>query len=83
MSHWVDSNESDPGTAVVEFFAFLAEALAAYAEQDRLRRRRRALLPAALAGVGLVFWTTRKCAACLGVLSRSTRVVAASPRTSG
>jgi hypothetical protein len=65
MSHWVDSNESDPGIAVVEFFAFLAEALAAYAEQDRLRRRRRALLPVAGAGlIFLVLWATRKSDAC-------------------
>jgi hypothetical protein len=60
MPAWTDFNESDPGVALLELLAYLADALASYqdaiAAEQRLRRRRYALAVGTLALALLVWW---------------------------
>jgi hypothetical protein len=60
---WTDLNQSDPGVALLELLAYLADALASYqdaiAAEQHLRTRRYALGVGALGLVLLVWWWTR------------------------
>jgi hypothetical protein len=59
---WTDVNRSDIGPVLVELFAFLAEALVAYLEDDRRRRRRRrALVLSGISGAAFVLWWKARC----------------------
>jgi hypothetical protein len=57
---WTDFNRSDPGVALLELFAYLADAIASYqdaiAAEQRLRRRRYALAVGTLALALFVWW---------------------------
>jgi hypothetical protein len=60
---WTDFNESDPGIALIELFAFLAESLLWQIDQRKRRRRRRRLLSFLLvttAGIGVFLWRAGK-----------------------
>ena len=63
MGAWTDFNRSDPGVALLELFAYLADTLGSYqdaiAAEQRLRRRRYALTAGALALVLLGWWWSR------------------------
>jgi hypothetical protein len=60
---WTDFNESDPGVALLELLAYLADALASYqdaiAAEQRLRRRLYALAVGTLALALFVWWRSR------------------------
>lgn len=60
---WTDANDNDPGIAVLEALAYLADALASYqgqiAEEQRLRTRWLAVSVIAALAV-LFFWRRRR-----------------------
>jgi hypothetical protein len=57
---WTDFNRGDPGVALLELLAYLADAIASYhdaiAAEQRLRRRRYALAVGTLALALFVWW---------------------------
>jgi hypothetical protein len=60
---WTDFNRSDPGVTLLQLFAFLADSLLAYLEEDharRRRRRRRALLLTGVSGAAFAPWWVRR-----------------------
>ena len=60
---WTDFNESDPGVTLVELFAFLADTLLWQIderERERRRHRRLALLVVGTAGLGVLWWTSKR-----------------------
>ena len=61
---WTDANDPDPGVALLELFAFLADVLSSHQDQvaaeAQLRTRRRVAF--ALAAAALLFWGCRRTA---------------------